>query len=161
MVGEVLGIRSVEDLVEALVKARGIEMAFEEVLHWRGFLTMEDSEAAKVLETLVRDSSRHERMVDALLRIIHPPGPIRSGRTAPIVIDGEDRMQFLRKLLEAEDLAHYMYSTILDALKRLDPKIVGGEKNLRDMVRVLGELVSAEKRHRELVSKLIAAEKNI
>jgi hypothetical protein len=78
-------------------------------------------------------------------------------RSSPIVIDGDDEIQFLQKLLEGEDMAYFVYSAILDGLAHLDQKSIGGEQNLTEMRRVLGQLVSAEKKHRELVSQLLAA----
>jgi rubrerythrin len=158
MASESLDIRTSQDLVQALVKAKKIEEAFEEVLHWRGLLTIADSEAGNLLGRLVRDSETHEHMVDSLIRMVDPSAATRlETRSAPIVIDGEDEVQFLQKLLEAEDMAYFVYSAILDASAHIDPQSIGGEQNATEMRRVLGQLVSAEKRHRELVSKLLAA----
>jgi len=81
----------------------------------------------------------------------------REARNSPIVIDGDSESQFLRKLLEGEDLAYFVYSSILDALARLDSESFGGEGNVAQIRRVLSQLVSAERMHRELVSKLLAA----
>ena len=157
MANESLDIRTSQDLLHALVKAKKIEEAFEEVLHWRGFLTIADSEAGGLLGRLVRDSEAHEHMVDSLIKMVNPSASTRQEtRSAPIVIDGEDEVQFLQKLLEGEDMAYFVYSAILDASAHIDPQSVGGEKNASEMRRVLGQLVSAEKRHRELVSQLLA-----
>ncbi len=158
MAGELLEIRTSQDLIQALAKAKQIEEAFEEVLHWQDFLTIEDPETGRLLERLVRDSEAHEHMVDSLIRMVEPYAPTRrETRSAPIVIDGDDEVQFLQKLLEGEDMAYYVYSTILDALAHLDGQSVGGEKKVTEMRQVLGQLVSAERWHRELVSQLLAA----
>lgn len=158
MAGELLDIRTSQDLVHALAKAKQIEEAFEEVLHWRGFLTIADPETGKLLGKLVRDSQTHEHMVDSLIRMVEPSASAqREIRSAPIVIDGEDEVQFLQKLLEGEDMAYYVYSAILDASIHIDQKSIGGEQNATEMRRVLGQLVSAERKHRELVSQLLAA----
>ncbi len=158
MASESLEIRTSKDLVEALAKARKIEEVFEEVLHWRGFLTIEDPETGRLLGSLVRDSETHERLVDSLIRMVEPFAPTqKETRSAPIVIDGDDEVQFLEKLLEGEDLAYDVYSTILDALVHLDKQSIGGEQNATELRQVLGQLVSAERRHRELVSRLLAA----
>ncbi|OGS42170.1 MAG: hypothetical protein A3K67_01320 [Euryarchaeota archaeon RBG_16_62_10] len=158
MVSESIEIRSPRDLVQALAKAKKIEEAFEEVLHWRGFLTIEDPETGRLLGRLVRDSETHEHLVASLIRMVEPFAPTRlEAQSAPIVIDGDDEVQFLQKLLEGEDLAYYVYSSILDALVHLDHQSVGGEHNATEMRRMLGELVSAERRHRELVSRLLSA----
>ena len=158
MASELLEIRTSQDLVQALAKAKKIEEAFEEVLHWRGFLTIEDPETGRLLGRLVRDSETHEHLVDSLIRMVGPfASTQREIRSAPIVIDGDDEVQFLHKLLEGEDLAYYVYSAILDALTHLDPQSIGGEQNAAELRQVLGQLVSAEKRHRELVSQLLAA----
>lgn len=157
MVNELIEIRTSADLLHALAKARKIEEAFEEVLHWQGFLTVKDSGTGRLLEMLVRDSETHGHLVDSLIRMIGPLELTRDEtRTAPIVIDGDDEMQFLRKLLEAEDLAYYVYSAILRALARVDVQLIGGDRNAAELRQVLGELVSAEKRHRELVSQCLA-----
>ena len=153
-----LDIRTAQDLFQALAKARKIEEAFEEVLHWQGFLTVADSETGALLGELIRESEIHERMVDSLIRMVEPSASaMRETRSPPIVIDGEDEVQFLRKLLEGEEMAYFVYSTILDALTHIDSKFIGGERNLTEMRRVLGQLVSAEKRHRDLVSQVLAA----
>ena len=158
MAGELLDIRTSQDLFQALAKAKQIEEAFEEVLHWRGFLTIADPETGKLLGRLVRDSETHEHMVDSLIRMVEPSSSTRREiRSAPIVIDGEDEVQFLQKLLEGEDMAYYVYSAILDASIHIDQQSIGGEQNVTEMRRVLDQLVSAEKRHRELVSRLLAA----
>jgi len=158
MAGELLDIRTSQDLLQALAKAKQIEEAFEEVLHWRGFLTIADPETGELLGRLVRDSETHEHMVDSLIRMVEPTASARrETRSAPIVIDGEDEVQFLQKLLEGEDMAYYVYSSILDASIHIDKQSIGGEQNVTEMRRVLGQLVSAEKRHRELVSRLLAA----
>jgi len=158
MASEFLEIRTSQDLAEALAKAKKIEEAFEEVLHWRGFLTIQDSETGSLLGRLVRDSETHEHLVDSLIRMVEPFASARREiRSAPIVIDGDDEVQFLQKLLEGEDLAYYVYSAILDALIHLDPQSIGGEQNATELHQVLGQLVSAERRHRELVSQLLAA----
>ena len=158
MAGGSIEIRTPQDLIQALKKAKKIEEAFEEVLHWQGFLTIQDAETGKLLGRLVHDSETHERLVDSLIRMIGPSTPTSEGaRSAPIVIDGDDEVQFLRKLLEGEDMAYYVYSTILDALGNLDPQHIGGERNAAELRKVLGQLVSAERRHRELVSQLLAA----
>lgn len=158
MVSELLEIRTSQDLVQALAKAKKIEEAFEEVLHWRGFLTIQDPETGKLLGRLVRDSETHKHMVDSLIRMVEPSASTRQEtRSAPIVIDGEDELQFLQKLLEGEDMAYYVYSAILDASTHIDQQSIGGEQNATEMRRVLGQLVSAERRHRELVSQLLAA----
>ncbi len=158
MASELLGIRTSQDLIQALTKAKKIEEAFEEVLHWRGFLTIGDSEAATLLGSLVRESENHGLMVDSLIGMVEPFAQSRPDtKSAPIVIDGEDEVQFFRKLLEGEDLAYYVYSAILDAMQHLDHQLVGGGTNAAEMRRVLGQLVSAEKRHRELVSRLLEA----
>jgi rubrerythrin len=157
MANEFLEIRTPQDLVQALAKAKKIEEAFEEVLHWRGFLTIEDPETGRLLGRLVRDSETHEHLVDSLIRMVEPFASTKQEiRGAPIVIDGDDEGQFLQKLLEGEDMAYYVYSAILDALVHLDPQSIGGEQNAAEMRRVLGQLVSAERRHRELVSQLLA-----
>jgi rubrerythrin len=157
MTGGSLEIRTPQDLIQALAKAKRIEEAFEEVLHWQGFLTIQDPETGKLLGTLVRDSETHERLVSSLMHIVEPFAPIKPQMAgSPIVFDGDDEVQFLRKLLEGEDLAYFMYSTILDALAHLDQNTLGGEKNLAEMRRILGQLVSAERRHREIVSQLLA-----
>jgi rubrerythrin len=157
MAGELLEIRTSEDLAMALAKAKGIEKAFEEVLHWRGFLTIGDPETGRLLGRLVRDSENHEHMVDSLIGMIKPFASSKGElRSAPIVIDGDDEAQFLQKLLEGEDLAYYVYSAILDAVVRLDLQFIGGERNAVEFRRVLGQLVSAEGTHRELVSQLLA-----
>jgi rubrerythrin len=157
---ESIEIRTPRDLVEALAKAKKIEEAFEEVLHWQGFLTISDPETGKLLGRLVRDSEMHEHLVDSLIRMVGPFATIhKEMRTAPIVINGDDETQFLQKLLEGEDMAYYVYSTILDALVHLDQESIGGEQNATEMRKVLGQLVSAERRHRELVAKLLAARK--
>lgn len=151
-------IRTSQDLVQALEKAKKIEEAFEEVLHWRGFLTIQDPETGRLLGRLVRDSENHEHMVDSLIRMVEPLASTRrETQSAPIVIDGDDESQFLRKLLEGEDLAYFMYSTILEAMTHFDSKSLGGERNAAEMRRVLGQLVSAERNHRELVSRLLGA----
>ncbi len=158
MNGGLLEIRTSQDLIQALAKARKIEEAFEEVLHWQGFLTIQDPEAGRLLGMLVRDSETHEHLVDTLMRMVEPFAPASQKTViAPIVIGGDDEVQFLQKLLEGEDLAHFMYSAILGALAHIDEKSVGGEQNLTEMRRVLGQLVSAERRHRELVSRLVAS----
>ena len=158
MAGELLDIRTSQDLFQALTKAKQIEEAFEEVLHWRGFLTIADPETGKLLGRLVRDSEMHEHMVDSLIRMVESSSSTRREiRSAPIVIDGEDEVQFLQKLLEGEDMAYYVYSAVLDASIHIDQQSIGGEQNVTEMRRVLGQLVSAEKRHRELVSQLLAA----
>ncbi len=158
MANELLEIRTAQDLVQALAKAKKIEEAFEAVLHWQGFLTIQDPETGKLLGRLVSDSETHEHMVDSLIRMVDPIAQSpRETRSAPIVIDGEDEMQFLRKLLEGEDMAYYVYSAILDALEHLDHQFIGGEHNAAEMRQKLGQLVSAERRHRELVSQLLAA----
>ena len=158
MAGASLEIRTPQDLIQALANARKVEEAFEEVLHWRGFLTIADPETGKLLSRLVRDSEMHEHMVDSLIRMVEPSASARrETRSAPIVIDGENEVQFLQKLLEGEDMAYYVYSAILDASIHIDQQSIGGEQNVTEMRRVLGQLVSAEKRHRELVSRLLAA----
>ena len=158
MANELLEIRTAQELVQALAKAKKIEEAFEEVLHWRGFLTIEDPETGKLLGRLVSESESHEHMVDSLIRMVEPFAPIRrETRSSPIVIDGEDEMQLLQKLLEGEDMAYYVYSAILDGLVHLDQQSIGGEHNAAEMRQKLGQLVSAERRHRELVSQLLAA----
>jgi len=158
MASEFLEIRTSQDLVQALAKAKKIEEAFEEVLHWRGFLTIADPETGKLLGELVRDSETHEHMVDSLIRMVEPFASTRREiRSAPIVIDGDDEVQFLQRLLEGEDLAYYVYSVILDALAHLDQQSIGGEQNATELRQVLGQLVSAERKHRELVSQLLAA----
>ena len=162
MASESLEIRTSKDLVQALVKAKKIEVAFEEVLHWRGFLTIADPETGRLLGSLVQESATHERLVDALIRMVEPFASTQwETRTAPIVIDGDDEVQFLNKLLEGEDLAYYVYSAILEAMAHLDPQSLGGKQNATEMRRVLGQLVSAERRHRELVSQLLAARKSL
>jgi len=158
MAGELLDIRTSQDLFQALTKAKQIEEAFEEVLHWRGFLTIADPETGRLLGSLVHDSETHEHMVDILIRMVEPFASTQQEiRSAPIVIDGDDEGQFLQKLLEGEDMAYYVYSAILDASIHIDQQSIGGEQNVTEMRRVLGQLVSAEKRHRELVSQLLAA----
>lgn len=158
MAGELLEIRTSHDLAQALAKAKKIEEAFEEVLHWRGFLTIEGSETGRLLGRLVRDSETHEHLVDSLIRMVEPFASARGEiRSAPIVIDGDDEAQFLQKLLEGEDMAYYVYSAILDAVAHLDPKSIGGVQNITELRQVLGRLVSAERRHRELVSQLLLA----
>ena len=158
MAGELLDIRTSQDLFQALAKAKQIEEAFEEVLHWRGFLTIADPETGRLLGSLVHDSETHEHMVDILIRMVEPFASTQQEiRSAPIVIDGDDEGQFLQKLLEGEDMAYYVYSAILDASIHIDQQSIGGEQNVTEMRRVLGQLVSAEKRHRELVSQLLAA----
>ncbi len=150
-------IRTPKDLVQALEKAKKIEEAFEEVLHWRGFLTIVDPETGSLLGNLVHDSATHESMVDALIKMVEPfASTRRETRSAPIVIDGDDEVQFLNKLLEGEDMAYYVYSAILEAMVHLDPQSFGGERNATEMRRVLGQLVSAERMHRGLVSQLLA-----
>ena len=115
-------------------------------------------ETGALLGELIRVSEIHERMVDSLIRMVEPSASaMRETRSPPIVIDGEDEVQFLRKLLEGEEMAYFVYSTILDALTHIDSKFIGGERNLTEMRRVLGQLVSAEKRHRDLVSQVLAA----
>jgi rubrerythrin len=151
-------IRTPRDLVQALTKAKKIEEAFEEVLHWQGFLTIQDAETGKLLGRLVRESEIHEHLVDSLIRMAGPSTPpTQEARSAPIVIDGDDESQFLQKLLEGEDMAYYVYSAILGALDHFDPQYVGGEQNVTEFRRVLSQLVSAERMHRELVSQLLAA----
>jgi rubrerythrin len=158
MAGELLEIRTSHDLAQALAKAKKIEEAFEEVLHWRGFLTIEGSETGRLLGRLVRDSETHEHLVDSLIRMVEPFASARGEiGSAPIVIDGDDEAQFLQKLLEGEDMAYYVYSAILDAVAHLDPKSIGGVQNITELRQVLGRLVSAERRHRELVSQLLLA----
>ena len=158
MASGLLEIRTSQDLVQALAKAKKIEEAFEEVLHWRGFLTIADPETGKLLGGLVRDSETHRHLVDSLIRMVEPFAPTRREiRGAPIVIDGDDEVQFLQRLLEGEDLAYYVYSAMLDALVHLDQQSIGGEQNATELRQVLGQLVSAERRHRELVSQLLAA----
>jgi len=157
MVGELIEIRNRQDLIRALITARRIEEAFEEVLHWKGFLTIREERASKLLTTLVRESETHSRLVDSLIRLIDPMAlSSQERKSAPIVIDGDDETQFLRKLLEGEDTAYYVYSAILGALDHLDWQQVGGEKNAAQFRRLLGQLVSAERRHRELVSELLS-----
>ena len=158
MASEFLEIRTPQDLVQALAKAKKIEEAFEAVLHWRGFLTIADPETGRLLGSLVRDSEAHEHLVDTLIRMVEPFASTRREiRSAPIVIDGDDEVQFLQRLLEGEDLAYYVYSAILDALAQLDQQSIGGEQNATELRKVLGRLVSAERKHRELVSRLLAA----
>lgn len=155
-------IRTPQELIQALAKAKKIEEAFEEVLHWQGFLTIRDAETGKLLGRLVRDSESHGRLVDWLIRMVEPSTRTRQEvRIAPIVIDGDDETQFLQKLLEAEDLAYYVYSAILDALVHVDPQYIGGERNVMEFRRALGQLVSTERRHRELVSQLLAARSSL
>jgi len=155
-------IKTPEDLLQALTKAKKIEEAFEEVLHWQGFLTIKDSETGKLLGSLVRDSETHGRLIDSLIRMVEPFARTRQEmRIAPIVIDGDDETQFLQKLLEAEDLAYYVYSAILDALVHVDLRYIGGERNAKEFRRVLGQLVSAERSHRELVSQVLAARSSL
>jgi rubrerythrin len=152
-----LEIRTPKDLVQALEKAKKIEEAFEEVLNWRGFLTVADPEIGNLLGSLVHDSATHESMVDTLIKMVEPfASTRRETRSAPIVIDGDDEVQFLKRLLEGEEMAYYVYSTILEAMVHLDPQSFGGERNATEMRRVLGQLVSAERRHRGLVSQLLA-----
>jgi len=145
-----------EELVSLLRSARQIEIAFESLAEWSGYVDAPNEDFRSTLFNMITESQRHRTMVDSLISMVNASSPAPGAPLTPRAMDfkNKNEAQIMSEIGKYEKLAFDLYSQILQAVKESDLKVLlRDEKNANGFISTLEKLISEEKNHMDLAAK--------
>ncbi len=147
-------IRTSVELHRLPTKALQIEMSYETIADWEGFVSVSSPEFRDTLFGLISESEKHESLVKEMIGMIMVP---QGAEQLPL---GQPRFDFshrgeldvMMELLRYEKLAFDFYSSIRAAASNIGGKEFVNNGNMPRFLAILDQLVHEESDHEHLVS---------
>jgi len=161
--GETLEIRTAVELHRLLTKALQIEMSYETIADWEGYVTVNSPKFRDTLFSLISESERHETLVKEMIEMIIMP---KGSEQLPL---GQPRFDFsnrgeldvMMELLRYEKLSYDLYSSIRVAAGSMGDKGFVREGDMPHLLAILDQLIKEESDHENLVSSFLGNVKMI
>jgi len=151
-------ITSGDELASFLARAKEIEMAFETVVQWEGYIDVKKEEFRDLLFKLISDSDRHDKLVDRLMSMVKMDQGTSSKPLTPrtFTFKNKNEMEIMMEIGKYEKLIHDLYNNIMAGLNESNLRpLLKDESKSPEFLSVLGQLIAEEKGHMNLVSKYV------
>jgi hypothetical protein len=158
-----LEIRTAIEFHRLLVKALQIEMSYETIADWEGYVSLSTPKFRETLFGLISESGRHEAMVKELIAMVDmPPDADLTPLGHPrFDFNGRGELDVMMELLRYEKLAFDLYSSIRAAAGNSNCERFVNKDNLPRMLAILDQLIVEESDHEHLVSGFLGNVKMI
>jgi hypothetical protein len=156
-------IRTSVELHRLLIKALQIEMSYETIADWEGFVSVSSPKFRDTLFGLISESEMHESLVKEMIEmVIMPPGEEQLPLSHPhFDFSNRGELDIMMELLRYEKLAFDLYSSIRAAAGNISGKGFIDEEHMPRFLAILDQLVKEESDHEHLVSSFLGNVKMI
>jgi rubrerythrin len=152
-----LEISNAVELHRLLTKALQVEMSYEALADWEGYVSVSSPKFRDTLFGLISESGKHETMVKEMIEMVVLPQGASPLPFQQLRFDfgGRSELDVMTELLRYEKLAHDLYASIRAAAGNIGGKGFVSEENLPRFLAVLDQLIMEESDHEQLVSDFI------
>jgi hypothetical protein len=156
-------IRTSVELHRVLIKALQIEMSYETIADWEGFVSVSSPKFRDTLFGLISESEKHETLVKEMIEmVIMPQGEGQLPLSNPhFDFSNRGELDIMMELLRYEKLAFDLYSSIRAAAGNMYGKGFIDDVNMPRFLAILDQLVKEESDHEHLVSGFLGNVKMI
>jgi hypothetical protein len=156
-------IQTAIELHRLLTKALQIEMSYETIADWEGYVSVSTPKFRDTLFALISESGRHETLVKEMIGMVDIPGNVEQVPLGQPRFDfnGRGELDVMMELLRYEKLAFDLYSSIRLAVANSDSERFVSKENLPHFIAILDQLIIEESDHEHLVSSFMGNVKMI
>ena len=135
-----------------------MEIGFESVAQWEGYVTTKQNEFREVLFSLISDSEGHKRIVESLLDLVRATGKSTYTPVKPreILFRGNNDLEMMTQISKMEILMYNLYSDIRKAFAASETEMLLNDKNdAESFLSAIDTLIQDEAKHMEMVSQYV------
>ena len=135
-----------------------MEIGFESVAQWEGYVTTKQNEFREVLFSLISDSEGHKRIVESLLDLVRATGKSTYTPVKPreILFRGNNDLEMMTQISKMEILMYNLYSDIRKAFAASETELLLNDKNdAESFLSAIDTLIQDEAKHMEMVSQYV------
>jgi hypothetical protein len=156
-------IRTSVELHRLLTKALQIEMSYETIADWEGFVSVSSPKFRDTLFGLISESEKHEALVKEMIEmVIMPQGAEQTPLSDPrFDFSNRGELDIMMELLRYEKLAFDLYSSVRAAAGNMYGKGFIDDEKMPRLIAILDQLVKEESDHEHMVSGFLGNVKMI
>ena len=135
-----------------------MEIGFESITQWEGYVTAKQDEFREVLFSLISDSEGHKRIVESLLDLVRATDRSSYTPVKPreIVFRGNNDLEMMTQISKMEILMYNLYSDIRKAFAASETELLLNDKNdAESFLSAIDTLIQDEAKHMEMVSQYV------
>ncbi|UCE91503.1 MAG: hypothetical protein JSV90_08925 [Methanobacteriota archaeon] len=151
-------IKNGDELRSLLRKALEVEVGFESVALWEGYVTAKQDEFREVLFSLISDSEGHRRIVESLLDQVRATGSPSHAPVKPreVTFRGNDDLEMMTQISKMEMLMYNLYSDIKKAFVASETEsLLNDQSDVESFLSAIDSLIQDEAKHMEMVSQYV------
>lgn len=156
-------IRNAAELHRLLTKALQIEMSYETIADWEGYVTVSTPKFRDALFGLISESGQHEVLVRQLIEMVILAGEFDQPPLSQPRFDftGRGELDVMMELLRYEKLAFDLYSSIRLAAGKPGCEVFVSMDDMPRFLAILDQLIIEESDHEHMVSSFLGNVKMI
>jgi hypothetical protein len=150
-------IRTAVELHRLLTKALQIEMSYETVADWEGYVSVNNPKFRDTLFGLISESEKHEALVKEMIGMVVVPQDEMPMSLAQPRLDFSNRgeLDVMMELMRYEKLAYDLYSSIRAASGNTHGRGFVNDEDLPRFLGILDQLIVEESDHEHLLSSFL------
>lgn len=151
------GIRTGAELANFLRKALEIEMGFESVSQWEGYINVKKDDFRDIIFTLISESEKHRGLVEAMISKVKGPFGSKALPLQPHSFNFKNKVEseIMMDLSRYEKLAYDTYLNIREALQNSNIGSLVDEKDTPFFLSTLDVLIKEEANHTDLLTRYL------
>lgn len=158
-----MDIRTAVELHRLLTKALQIEMSYETIADWEGYVSVSSPKFRDSLFGLISESEKHEALVKEMIgMVVMPQGAEQMPLGKPhFDFSNRGELDVMMELQRYEKLAYDLYSSIRVAAGNLIGKGFIANDNMLRFLAILDQLIKEEGNHEHMISDFLGNVKMI
>ncbi|UCE45489.1 MAG: hypothetical protein JSU93_00930 [Methanobacteriota archaeon] len=135
-----------------------VEIGFESVAQWEGYVVTKRDEFREVLFSLISDSEGHKRMIESLLDRVRATEKSSYAPIKPreITFRGNNDLEMMTQISKMEILMYNLYSDIKKAFAASETELLLNDKGDAELfLSTIDSLIQDEAKHMEMVSQYV------
>lgn len=135
-----------------------LEIGFESVAQWEGYVATKQDEFREVLFSLISDSEGHRRIVGSLLDMVRATAKSSYTPVKPreITFRGSNDLEMMTQISKMEMLMYNLYSDIKKAFVASETELLLNDKgDAESFLSAIDLLIQDEAKHMEMVSQYV------
>lgn len=135
-----------------------MEIGFESVAQWEGYVTTKQDEFREVLFSLISDSEGHRRVVESLLDLVRVTGgsSYTAIKSREVIFRGNNDLEMMTQISKMETLMYNLYSDIKKAFVASEKEsLLNDNADAESFLSSIDSLIQDEVKHIEMVSQYV------
>ena len=135
-----------------------MEIGFESITQWEGYVTAKQDEFREVLFSLISDSEGHRKTVESLLDLVRATDESSYTPIKPreIIFRGNNDLEMMTQISKMEILMYNLYSDIKKAFIASETELLlNDESDEESFLSAMDALIRDEAKHMEMVSQYV------